>query len=110
MLKKIPNKIIKFIQRLESLPVTKLYQLDAILSDLANHIYDIREHISEMSEKAILLGSKQRLDELTNLNKELMSLYKLLVKMEYDSHYMNRALHTLGYVLEDLKKMLESKK
>ncbi len=37
-----------FLKQIEALPVTKLYRLDAVLSDLSNHIHAIGEYISEL--------------------------------------------------------------
>ena len=102
-----------FIQQIESLPVTQLSKLDSILSDLANHIHDLGEYISELKKEANSFKAVKRkklLKEMKELETQFDLLSGMLYDMVYDSHYMDRTLHILGYVREDLKELLKELK
>ncbi|MFM7021965.1 MAG: hypothetical protein ACKOXB_03235 [Flavobacteriales bacterium] len=97
-----------FIQQLNTLPVSQLYKLDSILSDLANHVYDIGEYTSDLLEGADAFDIEQKsktLQEIVDLEKELISLSDILYKMDYDSHYMDRTQHTLAGVFDDVEEL-----
>ncbi|HXB39814.1 MAG TPA: hypothetical protein VNZ49_04680 [Bacteroidia bacterium] len=109
MTKSLSIKLTDFVQQLQSLPVTKLHRLDSILSDLANHVHDIGEYIEALQKEAKGLDSKKKkkeLAEITTLKKQLNSVLKLLYKMDYDSHYMDRAQHMSGCVMDNLKGLI----
>lgn len=102
------NKIAGFIEQLNALPVTKLYKLDAILSDLANHIHDINEALKELKDEIENFDEKSKehaLSDIQVVKKQLTWLFTLLCKMEYDSHYMDRTLSILGSTLNDIEGM-----
>jgi transcriptional regulator with GAF, ATPase, and Fis domain len=106
-------KITAFIEQLQSLPVTQLSKLDSILSDLANHVHDIGEYISGLKKEVKSFNAvkkKKLLTEMKKLQEQLNLLSGMLYDMVYDSHYMDRTLHILGYVSEDVKGLLKELK
>jgi hypothetical protein len=104
----INSRIDAFVEQLNSLPVTQLNRLDGILSDLGNHILEIDEVLSETQIKSENLKEKKtRIASLTELEKQLSELSELLYGMVYDSHYMDRTLHALGGLQEDVEKLLK---
>lgn len=99
-----------FLKQIEVLPVTKLYRLDAILSDLSNYIHNIGEFISELRETAARLTpaqKKKKLSELKELDKEFTKLHNVLYKMGYDSHYMDRTFSIMSSVTKDLENLIK---
>jgi hypothetical protein len=108
MPKTMSIKLSDFTQQIQSLSVSQLRGLDAILSNLANHIHDIGEYISELQKELKGLNTKQKKKELAEiilLEKQFVTVFNLLYKMNYDSHYMDRAQHILGSVRNDIKEL-----
>ena len=106
MLKHLSVELDNLTNKIQTLPVTKLYKFDGILSDLANHICEIDEYISEGEKNQSELLSNDRkvlLTDIMALEKQLLSLSDLLYKIGYDSHYMDRTLSILGSALEGIK-------
>lgn len=102
-------KLIDLAQKIQSLPVIKLRQLDAMLSDLANHIYDIGEYVSKSQREIKSLPLKQKekmLAEITTLEEQCVSVSNMLYEMNYDSHYMDRVQHMLAYVIKNTKELI----
>src|SRR4051812_48368342 len=102
-----------FIKQLESLPATQLSKLDSILSDVANHVYDLAEYISRLNEETNSFNVVKRQElftEMKELQEQLDLLSGVLCDMVYDSHYMDRTLHILGSAREDVKELLKELK
>jgi hypothetical protein len=105
-----PEELTDLIHQVKSLKVTQLGKFDAILSDLANYMHDAGEYLSEIPEVATDFEpgfKKENLVKLKALKKQLTTVGKLLWKTGYESHYMDRCLHTLEYVNEDLDKLID---
>ena len=98
MINKLSGKLELLVRKLENLPVTQLFRLDAILSDLGNLILEIDEKITGPKTQKKISSA-----EIRGLEKKLVALADMLYKMQYDSHYMDRALHKLDFSLENIK-------
>jgi|ERR1043165_8090859 tRNA(Phe) wybutosine-synthesizing methylase Tyw3 len=108
-----PFTLTDYIKRIKSLRVTQLREFDAILSELANHLHELDESLSEKQKKIKSIDPAKKKTQLLvvlKLQLKLDELSELLWQTGYEGHYMDRCVSILGSVSEDMEKVIEELK
>ena len=110
MLDSFCNKLNVSIEHLETLRVVEIGKFARTISKIDNDLYDILEYISELDAKNFNpQQKKEQLVMITRLDEQLDRVNKLFFKISsnYDNHYLDRAMHTLNNLSEDIDELKE---